>query len=82
MLKLVIAADVLAAPRPQCHRSHPPAVGDTSWILELVSSELRGGKPFRQVHYFLTTLRKSPKALLRLVRQRWAMTFSRTVNGF
>ena len=39
----------------------------------LVSSGLRGHKPFRQVHYFLTTLRTSPKALLRLVRQRWAI---------
>jgi hypothetical protein len=44
-----------------------------SWIIELVSSGLRGRKPFRQVHYFLTTLRTSPKALLRLVRQRWAI---------
>ena len=44
-----------------------------SWILELVSSGLRGNKPFRQVHFFLTTLRTSPKALLRLVRQRWAI---------
>jgi hypothetical protein len=44
-----------------------------SWIIELVSSGLRGHKPFRQVHYFLTSLRTSPKALLRLVRQRWAI---------
>ena len=44
-----------------------------SWIIELVSTGLRGSKPFRQVHYFLTTLRTSPKALLRLVRQRWAI---------
>ena len=44
-----------------------------SWILELVSTGLRGRKPFRQVHYFLTTLRTSPKAMLRLVRQRWAI---------
>ena len=44
-----------------------------SWIIELVSTGLRGSKPFHQVHYFLTTLRTSPKALLRLVRQRWAI---------
>ena len=44
-----------------------------SWIIELVSTGLQGRKPFRQVHYFLTTLRTSPKALLRLVRQRWAI---------
>ena len=44
-----------------------------SWIIELVSSGLHGSKPFRQVHDFVTTLRTSPKALLRLVRQRWAI---------
>ena len=44
-----------------------------SWILELVSTGLRCRKPFRQVHYFLTTLRTNPKTLLRLVRERWAI---------
>ena len=44
-----------------------------SWIIELVSTGHRHGKPFQQVHYFLTTLRASPKALLRLVRQRWSI---------
>lgn len=44
-----------------------------SWIIELVSSGQRDGKPFRHVHYFITTMRTSPKALLRLVRQRWAI---------
>lgn len=44
-----------------------------SWIIELVSTGHRDGKPFEQVHYFLTTLRTSPKALLRLVRQRWSI---------
>jgi predicted transposase YbfD/YdcC len=44
-----------------------------SWIVELVSTGWRGIKPFHHVHYFLTTLRTSPKALLRLVRQRWAI---------
>jgi hypothetical protein len=47
-----------------------------SWIVELVSTGRRGIKPFHHVHYFLTTLRTSPKALLRLVRQRWAYCFA------
>jgi len=47
-----------------------------SWIIELVSTGHRDGKPFEQVHYFLTTLRTSPKALLRLVRQRWSYCFA------
>jgi len=44
-----------------------------SWIIELVSTGRRDGKLFRHVHYFITTLRTSPKGLLRLVRQRWAI---------
>jgi hypothetical protein len=39
-----------------------------SWIIKLVSTGWRDGKPFRHVHYFISTLRTSPKALLRLVR--------------
>ena len=53
-----------------------------SWIIELVSTGRRDGKPFHHIHLFMdiqrtsrcdTTLRTSPKALLRLVRQRWAI---------
>jgi hypothetical protein len=44
-----------------------------SWIIELVSSGKRDGKPFRHVHHLMATIRTSPKALLRLVRQRWAI---------
>ncbi|WP_255111214.1 hypothetical protein [Synechococcus sp. RedBA-s] len=38
-----------------------------------MSTGVRDGKPFRPVRHFITTLRTSPKALLRLVRQRWAI---------
>ncbi|MBU6250935.1 MAG: ISAs1 family transposase [Cyanobacteria bacterium REEB417] len=44
-----------------------------SWIIELVSTGRRDGKPFHNIHIFITTLRTSPKALLRLVRQPWAI---------
>jgi hypothetical protein len=44
-----------------------------SWIVELVSTGRRDSNPFHHVHLFVTTLRTSPKALLRLVRQRWAI---------
>ncbi len=44
-----------------------------SWIIELVSTGRRDGKPFHHVHLFVTTLRTSPQALLRLVCQRWAI---------
>ena len=44
-----------------------------SWIIELVSDGWRDGKSFHHIHLFITTLRTSPKALLRLVRQRWAI---------
>jgi len=44
-----------------------------SWIIELVSTGRRDGRAFHHVHLFITTLRTCPKALLRLVRQRWAI---------
>lgn len=43
------------------------------WITELVSTGRRDGTPMDHVHFLITTLRTSPKALLRLVRQRWAI---------
>jgi predicted transposase YbfD/YdcC len=33
----------------------------------------RDGRPFRATHLFLTSLRTTPKALLRLVRERWSL---------
>jgi hypothetical protein len=36
----------------------------SSWIIELVVSGKRVGKPYLQRHLFLTTLRTTPKALL------------------
>jgi hypothetical protein len=41
-----------------------------SWIIELVSTGRRNGKPFHHVHEFINTLRTSTQALLQLVRQR------------
>jgi predicted transposase YbfD/YdcC len=45
----------------------------SSWIVELITTGSRNGKPTEQAHYFLNTLRTSPKAMLRLVRQRWSI---------
>jgi predicted transposase YbfD/YdcC len=42
-----------------------------SWIVELVSTGWSVGKPLHHIHLFITTLRSSPKALLRLVSKRW-----------
>ena len=44
-----------------------------SWIIELMSTGRCDGKQFHHVHFFITTLRTSPKDLLRLVRQRCAI---------
>jgi predicted transposase YbfD/YdcC len=44
-----------------------------SWIIELVSTGWRDGKLFHHVHLSIATLRTSAKALLRPVRQRWAI---------
>ena len=45
----------------------------TSWIVEMTTDGVREGKPFRATHLFLTSLRTTPEALLRLVRDRWSI---------
>jgi hypothetical protein len=45
----------------------------TSWIVELTATGRRDGRPFQATHLFLTSLRTTPKALLRLVRERWSL---------
>jgi hypothetical protein len=41
--------------------------------VEVISTVNRKSKRVEQAHYFLTRLRTAPKALLRLVRQRWSI---------
>ena len=43
----------------------------TNWIVELRAIGIRDGKPFQATHLFLSSLRTTPEALLRLVRDRW-----------
>ena len=45
----------------------------TSWIVEVATTGTRDSKPFNAKHLFLTSLRTTPKALLRLVRDRWSI---------
>jgi predicted transposase YbfD/YdcC len=45
----------------------------TSWIVEVTATGRRDGKPFQVQHLFLTSLRTTPQALLRLVRDRWSI---------
>jgi predicted transposase YbfD/YdcC len=45
----------------------------TSWIVEVTASGTRDGRPFHATHLFLTSLRTTPEALLRLVRERWSI---------
>lgn len=45
----------------------------TSWIVEVVTEGRRDGQPFRATHLFLTSLRTTPEALLRLVRDRLSL---------
>jgi hypothetical protein len=42
-----------------------------SWIVELNATSTRVGKPFKASHPFITSLRTTAEALLRLVRERW-----------
>jgi predicted transposase YbfD/YdcC len=45
----------------------------TSWIMGVTAVGTRDGKILRQTHYFLTSLRTTPEALLQLVRDRWSI---------
>lgn len=45
----------------------------TSWIAEVIATGIRDGKPFKATHRFITSLRTTPEALLRLVRERWSI---------
>ena len=45
----------------------------TSWIVEMTADGSRDGKPFQATHLFLSSLRTTPDALLRLVRDRWSI---------
>jgi len=45
-----------------------------SWIIEMVTTTVtRRGHQVPRAHYFLTSLRTKPEALLRLIRQRWSI---------
>lgn len=46
---------------------------DSAWIVELITTGTRKGKPIHQLHDILTSARTTPKALLRLVRKRWSI---------
>jgi predicted transposase YbfD/YdcC len=45
----------------------------TSWIAEVIATGTRDGKPFKATHRFISSLRTTPDALLRLVRERWSI---------
>jgi len=42
----------------------------TNWIVEVAADGIRDGKPFQATHLFLFSLRTTPEALLKLVRNR------------
>ena len=44
-----------------------------TWIAEVIATGTRDGKPFKATHRFITSLRTTPDALLRLVRERWSL---------
>ena len=56
------------APEPICE-----AWSGTSWIVEVTAIGSGGENQFQAHHVFLTSLRTSPDALLRLVRDRWSI---------
>jgi len=50
-----------------------------AWIVEMLASGSRGGKPFKARLLFITSLRNTPEALLRLIREPWSI---KTGTGF
>jgi len=40
-----------------------------SWIAKVIAIRTRDGKPFKATHRFITSLRTTPEALLRRVRE-------------
>jgi hypothetical protein len=53
----------------------------TSWIAELQAIGTRDGRPFQATHLFLSSLRTTPEALLRLVRDRWSLESWHWIRG-
>ena len=46
----------------------------SAWIVELITTTIkRKGKRSVRRHLFITTVRTTPEALLRLIRQRWSI---------
>ncbi|WP_094556652.1 ISAs1 family transposase [Synechococcus sp. 1G10] len=45
----------------------------TSWIVDVTADGTRDGKPFHATHLFITSLRTTPEAMLRQVRDRWSI---------
>ena len=43
----------------------------TSWIVETNADGIRDGTPLQTTHLFLTSLRATPEAMLRLGRDLW-----------
>ena len=53
----------------------------TSWMVEMSADGIRGGKPFRAYHLFLTRLRTTPEAMLQLVRDSWSIEGWHWIRG-
>jgi len=45
----------------------------TAWMVELVTTGTREGKPVKAKRMFLTSLRICPEALIQLIRERWSI---------
>ena len=52
-----------------------------SWIVEVAVDGIRDGQPFQTTHLFLSSLRTTPEALLKLVLDGWISVDSRRIAG-
>jgi hypothetical protein len=66
--------DITWTPRTKEAPEHirPVCLG-TIWIVDVVTTGTRDGKPFNAIHLFLSSHRTSPEELLQLERNRWSI---------
>lgn len=62
--------DLRAKEAPEHIKANWPG---SAWIVQLITTTTRRGKRSVTIHRFMTSVRTTPEALLRLIRQRWSI---------
>jgi len=62
--------DLRAKEAPEHIKANWPG---SAWIVQLITTTTRRGKRSVTIHRLMTSVRTTPEALLRLIRQRWSI---------